>query len=113
MSLKYVSAKSTITVFLSKTVKKKQNFGIMKREFNYPIRMCIICKSRLRQSNLFRYQIKQKDIVAYMGAGRSFYLCETCLKKDEDKLKKVLCGRFKLEIENCGKKLKEIATNGR
>lgn len=79
------------------------------RKFNYPIRMCIICKSRLLKSSLFRYQIKQGKITTFLGSGRSFYICLSCLDK-EKKLKKVLSRKCANIEENWGKKLKEMVT---
>lgn len=88
---------------------KKQNFGIIMRKFDYPVRMCIICKSRLLKSNLFRYQINQGKITTFSGSGRSFYICATCLDK-EKKLKKIFNEKCTHTEENWGKKLKEIVT---
>ncbi len=101
--------------FLSKTAEKKKKFAIMSDKLNYPIRMCIICKDRFWKSNLFRYQIEEQTIVAFSGTGRSFYICEKCLIGDQKRLQKILCNRYNIviKLDNCGKKLKEIATNGR
>ncbi|PID47969.1 MAG: hypothetical protein CR967_02320 [Proteobacteria bacterium] len=87
----------------------------MAKEFDYPIRMCIICKIRFKQSNLFRYQLQGREITSYGGIGRSFYICEKCLDADGKKLQNVLCGKYKIDasLNVCGKKLKEIATDGR
>ncbi len=83
-------------------------------KFDYPIRMCIICKDRFRQKNLFRYQIKDGGLASFSKEGRSFYMCLSCINGDEKRLLGVLNGRYKLNLplKNCGKKLKEIATDG-
>ncbi len=87
----------------------------MTNKLNYPIRMCIICKGRFVKSKLFRFQIKEQCIIAFSGHGRSFYICEQCLNIDQKRLQKALSSRcnFVIKIDDCGKKLKEIATNGR
>lgn len=76
--------------------------------------MCIVCKGRFIQSELFRYQISQGEIVAFSKNGRSFYVCLSCLDADEKKLKKALNAKCKcrLDMDNIGKKLKEITKNG-
>ncbi len=98
-------------VFLYKYDKKAKKFGIIMREFNYPVRMCIICKARLPKTSLFRYQVKEGKIMSFSGSGRSFYFCEHCLQKNDKKIQKILNAKKCTQIEqNWGKKLKEIAT---
>ncbi len=83
----------------------------MMKEFNFPVRMCIICKVRLPKANLFRYQIKQGIVVSFCGSGRSFYLCKNCLNENNKKIQKILHTKKCIQFENdWGKKLKEIAT---
>ena len=53
-----------------------------------PIRMCIVCRKRVEQKNLFRLQIKAGEVVKFTGFGRSFYLCELCAQKDTKVLQK-------------------------
>jgi predicted RNA-binding protein YlxR (DUF448 family) len=78
--------------------------------------MCIVCRCRLEKENLLRLQCKDKKLVSFIGNGRSFYLCKTCL---DDNLES---GRKKLEkslFKECKNKdeyivqLKEILTHVR
>jgi predicted RNA-binding protein YlxR (DUF448 family) len=58
-----------------------------------PIRMCLSCRSRYPQKSLLRLQQQGKDLIAYSGRGRSFYLCESCCQNE--KKVKGLAKRFK------------------
>lgn len=101
-------------VFLSKTVKKKKKFGIMAKELDYPIRMCIICKKRFKKIDLFRFQIKDGKIVIFSGTRRSFYLCKSCIFGNEKRLIGILKSRYKInsQADDCVKKLKEMTADG-
>jgi predicted RNA-binding protein YlxR (DUF448 family) len=59
--------------------------------------MCIICRKRYKQHELLRLQ-KHEDIVKFSQSGRSFYLCEACLQKEN--IDTVMTKRFKLEKES-------------
>ncbi len=76
---------------------------MFKRE---PIRMCIACKQRASQHTLIRLHHKETGIVPYNGYGRSFYLCSLCVQ--DQKKKKGLAKRFKIEEADVDKLLKEI-----
>ncbi|WP_172200847.1 DUF448 domain-containing protein [Campylobacter sp. RM16188] len=82
---------------------------------NYiPIRMCAVCKTRFNQANLRRYRIIDSSLFHGKGNGRSFYICEDCLIKDEKILKKSLgrvAGNFIATLQN-EQNLKEILLNG-
>jgi predicted RNA-binding protein YlxR (DUF448 family) len=75
-----------------------------------PIRMCITCRNRHPQNSLIRLKQEAKDVIAYNGSGRSFYLCILC-SQDEKKIKG-LVKRFKQEQEQFTKLLKELMNNG-
>jgi predicted RNA-binding protein YlxR (DUF448 family) len=75
-----------------------------------PIRMCISCRDRHPQKSLIRLKLEGKDVVAFDGKGRSFYLCESC-SKNEKKIKG-LTKRFKQDEERFVKLLKELIKNG-
>lgn len=47
-----------------------------------PIRMCINCRERTEQSNLFRFQCSNGKLVPYQNRGRSLYICRDCSKRD-------------------------------
>jgi predicted RNA-binding protein YlxR (DUF448 family) len=51
-----------------------------------PIRMCIMCRKRDKQSNLIRLKYQDNLVVPYDGMGRSFYLCADCAN-NQKKLK--------------------------
>ncbi|MFV0481725.1 MAG: DUF448 domain-containing protein [Campylobacteraceae bacterium] len=79
--------------------------------------MCVVCKERLLQDKLYRFQIKEGVLVAFSKQGRSFYLCNSCLENNQQKLIKILNNKFKLKLSygdtTNGDTLKEIAINGR
>ena len=75
-----------------------------------PIRMCISCRDRKPQSSLLRLKIADKDIIAYDGSGRSFYLCDVC-SKNQKKIKGLI-KRFKQDEECFLKLLEELIKNG-
>ena len=62
-----------------------------------PIRMCIACRSRHPQNTLIRLKLSGKEVVAFDGLGRSFYLCDECIKNE--KKVKGLVKRFKQDAE--------------
>jgi predicted RNA-binding protein YlxR (DUF448 family) len=62
-----------------------------------PIRMCIACRSRHPQNTLIRLKLSGKEVVAFDGFGRSFYLCDECVKNE--KKVKGLVKRFKQDLE--------------
>jgi predicted RNA-binding protein YlxR (DUF448 family) len=49
--------------------------------------MCVVCRGRFFQHELIRLQCKG-DLVFYTGSGRSFYVCQNCIK-DKKFAKKV------------------------
>jgi len=71
-----------------------------------PIRMCIACRSRHPQNTLIRLKLEGKDVVAFDGKGRSFYLCDSC-SQNEKKIKG-LTKRFKQDEEYFVKLLKKL-----
>jgi len=75
-----------------------------------PIRMCISCRNRHPQNSLIRLKQEADDIVVYNSIGRSFYLCNDCVK-NEKKIKG-LAKRFKQDRERFDKLLKELINNG-
>jgi predicted RNA-binding protein YlxR (DUF448 family) len=75
-----------------------------------PTRMCIACRSRHPQNTLIRLKLSGKDVVVYDGQGRSFYLCDDCVKNE--KKVKGLVKRFKQDKERFIKLLKELLNDG-
>lgn len=70
-----------------------------------PIRMCIICKNRKNQSELKRFQILSNEVLFSFNSGRSMYLCDICLAKDDNKFLKSLHKVVKNNIDK-----KELAS---
>lgn len=95
---------------LSCKAKKKLKKDIMNK--NNPIRTCVACKIKLSQHKLFRYRVSSGNIEFGAGNGRSFYLCDECLKKDEKILKKIL-DRYAKGVNLEGLSLKEMLLNGK
>ena len=95
-------------------VKKQINSDIIK-SLNKPVRMCIVCRDRFPQKNLYRFQEIKGKIVNFTNRGRSFYICKNCIQTDEKKLNKILGNRLKIDYKNIadfGKILKEFGENG-
>ena len=44
------------------------------------IRMCVVCKKRDKQYSLNRLQCIENELVKFSGKGRSFYVCNECIK---------------------------------
>ncbi|QOR01398.1 DUF448 domain-containing protein [Campylobacter sp. 2014D-0216] len=80
-----------------------------------PIRMCIVCKGRYEKQSLHRFQIKNSQIITKVEFGRSLYICNPCLDKDEKTLQRAFMrackGNFHGSINQ--QDLKEIFFNGR
>jgi predicted RNA-binding protein YlxR (DUF448 family) len=78
-----------------------------------PVRMCIICRSRLPQKSLNRFQVKEGVLRAFDKYGRSFYICETCLNGNQQKLIKTINQKYNLNLPyKNGENLKENRANG-
>jgi predicted RNA-binding protein YlxR (DUF448 family) len=43
------------------------------------IRMCVACRKRDLQDNLYRLQCKSGKLINFLGHGRSFYVCKECI----------------------------------
>ncbi len=74
------------------------------------IRTCVVCRSKISQKLLNRLQCSDKKLTAFTGIGRSFYICDDCLK-DESKLEKSLYRTCKNK-DNYIVQLREIFANG-
>ncbi len=65
------------------------------------IRMCIVCKKRDKQYYLNRLQCIDNELTYFTGKGRSFYVCNDCIKSK--KLINFLskkCKKSKEDIKN-------------
>jgi len=69
------------------------------------IRMCVACRKRDKQHNLFRLQCINNKLVKFTGSGRSFYVCENC--KNSKKFIKFISKLCKLNKE----KAREVVLN--
>lgn len=83
-----------------------------------PLRMCVLCRSRLEKNNLIRLKCKDKKLVSFDGNGRSFYICKSCIdlafnsSKDLKRLERMLYKECKNKDEYIVQ-LKEILTHVR
>lgn len=66
-----------------------------------PIRMCVTCKKRFLQSELFRYSITiNNEIKLFDGCGRSIYLCKLCKSDNRHKTVKILHGKYRISLQS-------------
>ncbi|MDQ7085405.1 MAG: DUF448 domain-containing protein [Sulfurovum sp.] len=65
--------------------------------------MCITCRSRYLQKTLIRLKFSAKEVIAFDGIGRSFYLCHEC--SQNQKKVRGLVKRFKQNEERFTKLL--------
>lgn len=56
---------------------------------NIPIRTCIVCKGKFEQNRLHRFRINNYNFIE-QNSGRSFYLCDLCIKENDKILKKAI-----------------------
>jgi predicted RNA-binding protein YlxR (DUF448 family) len=69
------------------------------------IRMCVACRKRDKQDNLYRLQCNNQELIKFSGSGRSFYVCEDCVySKKFIKYLSKLCKMDKEKILNFLKK---------
>jgi predicted RNA-binding protein YlxR (DUF448 family) len=72
---------------------------IIKQMKQIKIRMCVACRKRDLQANLYRLQCKDKKLMKFSGSGRSFYVCKSCVdSKKFIKYLSKLCDLKKEEI---------------
>lgn len=84
------------------------------------IRTCIICRKKMLQKDLIRFKCVDKKIKKFDNTGRSFYICEECIKlfkedmktKDLKRIEKLLNKECK-GVGNYPAQLKEILINVR
>jgi predicted RNA-binding protein YlxR (DUF448 family) len=91
----------------------KKKFWYNMGEKNIPVRMCIVCKSRLAKKSLHRFQIKDGILRTFERDGRSFYICEVCLNKNQQKLIKTINQKYNLTLPyQNGENFKETISDG-
>jgi len=81
----------------------------MSKRNHQPIRMCISCRKREPQQELYRLQKEESIVIKYRGVGRSFYLCKECLMSKH--IEKKIAGRMKLNITSVEELIKELSSN--
>ncbi len=69
-------------------------------DFKITTRMCVVCRGRFPQKDLYRFQEKDRKLVSYTKVGRSFYICTQCIKQERKRLVKILNGKFKIKQIN-------------
>ncbi|PKN15119.1 MAG: DUF448 domain-containing protein [Deltaproteobacteria bacterium HGW-Deltaproteobacteria-24] len=84
-----------------------------------PLRMCVVCRSKISQKQLLRLQCDEnKKLVPFQNYGRSFYICNECIEyaftenKNKKKLEQTLFRVCKNKDEYIIQ-LKEILTHVR
>jgi predicted RNA-binding protein YlxR (DUF448 family) len=75
-----------------------------------PIRTCISCRVKKEKNKLIRLQCINKNLTAFNGTGRSFYLCSEC-EQNKKKNEKALFRQCRNKL-NYFEQLKEIVKNG-
>ncbi len=85
----------------------------MAKKFHQPTRMCLSCRERNEQQNLLRLQCKDGEISSFNGVGRSFYLCQDCLKEDKKIIRALMRECRGGDKDKHMNKLKEIITDDR
>jgi len=85
----------------------------MAKKFNQVIRMCISCRQRDAQINLYRLRCENSQLSVFTGIGRSFYICKLCID-NERKISKALMRQCKSgDKTKFMNTLKEIITDDR
>ena len=85
----------------------------MAKKFYQPTRMCVSCRKRDNQNNLFRLQCIEGNLQRFAGVGRSFYLCHDCIEDDKRVLKSLMRVCRSGEREKLANQLKEIIAHER
>jgi predicted RNA-binding protein YlxR (DUF448 family) len=85
----------------------------MAKKLHQPTRMCVACRRRDAQKNLFRLRCEDQEIGLYPGFGRSFYLCQDCLKDQKKVLRSLMRECRGGDKDKHMNKLKEIITDDR
>lgn len=92
-----------------KFAKNHKNKDIILNKNHRPIRMCVVCRAKKEQNLLFRLGVSEGRVCLYKGFGRSFYLCENCLNKDEKSFAKIFLKTHNIRLNQ--QELKEIIFN--
>lgn len=83
----------------------------MAENFYRPTRMCVSCREKSTQENLFRLRCIDGALSPFDGVGRSFYFCKICLS-DDKKIAKALMRQCRSgNKDKLMNKLKEIVTD--
>jgi len=85
----------------------------MAKKFHQPIRMCVSCRTREAQNNLLRLQCFNGELTLFDEVGRSFYLCQSCLKEDKKLIRALMRQCKSSDKDKLMNKLKEIITDDR
>jgi predicted RNA-binding protein YlxR (DUF448 family) len=73
------------------------------------IRMCVVCRERLLQKDMLRFQCKNREVIPFLGIGRSFYICKSCINsKKLDKIIQKICRIDKTSVKNIVTTIKEM-----
>ncbi|MBA3027079.1 MAG: hypothetical protein FP820_11855 [Sulfurimonas sp.] len=75
--------------------------------------MCISCRERDAQNNLYRLQCIDGSVEIFQGCGRSFYLCRNCFCQEKKVYKALMRQCRSNDKDKLMIKLKEIITDDR
>ena len=78
-----------------------------------PVRMCILCKNRFKQKELYRFVVQDNALCFGVKSGRGVYLCEFCIENTHKKWHKALSKACKSTIKTSQQDLKEMVFNGK
>lgn len=85
----------------------------MAKKFHQVVRMCISCRERQEQKLLVRLQCKEGLLEAFNNSGRSFYLCNDCLRNEKIIVKALMRQCKSGDKERLVNRLKEIIVDDR
>ena len=85
----------------------------MEKKLHLPIRMCVSCRERDTQNNLYRLQCIEGSIDIFNKNGRSFYVCNECLNQEKKVFKALMRQCRGGDRDKFMNKIKEIITDGR
>jgi predicted RNA-binding protein YlxR (DUF448 family) len=85
----------------------------MSKIFHQPTRMCISCRERDMQNNLYRLQCADATLNVFNGYGRSFYICKNCICQEKKVIKAIMRQCRSSDKDKFTNKLKEIIADDR
>jgi len=85
----------------------------MATKFHQPVRMCISCRQRYGQNELYRLRCEDTSLETFEGFGRSFYICNDCVLNEKKVLKALMRQCKSGDRDKITNRLKEIIADDR